>query len=350
MKLLVFTQKVNRNDPVLGFFCTWIDEFAKYFDEVSVICLEKGDYKNPSNVHVFSLGKESSVGRVRYIKNLIKFLWELNGKYDKVFVHMNPEYIVLCGWFWKITNKDIFLWYTHKSVDIKLRIASFFTKYIFTSSTESMRVQTKKIVCLGHGIDIEKFIFKFKKYKPDDIINIAYSGRISRIKNIENLLELIPLLEVKNIKIKLHIFGDCLTTDDNLYKLELLDTIKNKNYSDKVILHGWVQSEELAINLRNIDISVNLSPTGGMDKTVLESILLGIPTFVSNKAFSIVFGEYAYMFLFDYKNSRSLTEKIEYYISDTKNEEILNILNDKVKKDFDVKNLIKKIAEYICNK
>lgn len=347
MKLLIITQKIDKEDPILGFFCSWVNEFAKYFEEVNVICLEKGNYINPSNVNVFSLGKEKDVSKFSYIKNLIYFLRKLNRRYDKVFVHMNPEYIVLCGLWWKMTNKDIFLWYTHRNVDLKLKIASIFSKYIFTSSAESMRVKTKKAVSLGHGINIEKFVFKYKKYESNQELNIAYIGRISRIKNIGILLDLVSLLEVKNIKSKIHVIGDCIMTDDYIYKQELLNIIKNKNFSDKIIFNGWIKPDEIISKLENIDISINLSPTGGMDKTVLESILLGIPTFFSNKAFSSVFGEYSNVFLFDYKNSNSLTERIEGYISNNKSEEILNTLNVKVRRDFDVKNLIRKIVEYI---
>src|SRR3989338_7648361 len=58
MKLLIITQKVNQEDSVLGFFHSWIREFASRFEEVTVICLEKGVYNLPENVEVFSLGKE----------------------------------------------------------------------------------------------------------------------------------------------------------------------------------------------------------------------------------------------------------------------------------------------------
>src|SRR3989344_6741688 len=57
MRLLIVTQKVDKNDPVLGFFHRWIEKFAKNFERVTVICLGKGEYNLPANVKVLSLGK-----------------------------------------------------------------------------------------------------------------------------------------------------------------------------------------------------------------------------------------------------------------------------------------------------
>ena len=37
IKLLIITQKVDRNDDVLGFFHGWITEFAKHVEEVTVL-------------------------------------------------------------------------------------------------------------------------------------------------------------------------------------------------------------------------------------------------------------------------------------------------------------------------
>ena len=58
MKLLIITQKVDINDDLLGFFHGWIAEFVRQCEQVTVICLQKGEYDLPRNVRVLSLGKE----------------------------------------------------------------------------------------------------------------------------------------------------------------------------------------------------------------------------------------------------------------------------------------------------
>ena len=71
---------------------------------------------------------------------------------------MNPEYIVLGGLWWKLWRKKITLWYTHKSVNLKLRIATKLADKIFTASEKSFRLVSKKVNIMGHGINIEQFI------------------------------------------------------------------------------------------------------------------------------------------------------------------------------------------------
>ena len=46
-KLLIITQKVDKNDQLLGFFIDWIIRFAQKFDKVTVLCLEKGEFILP---------------------------------------------------------------------------------------------------------------------------------------------------------------------------------------------------------------------------------------------------------------------------------------------------------------
>ena len=75
MKLLIITQKVDMNDDLLGFFHDWIIEFSKHFEEVTFICLKKGEYDLPQNVKVLSLGKETNKCKLKYIYNFYKNLY-----------------------------------------------------------------------------------------------------------------------------------------------------------------------------------------------------------------------------------------------------------------------------------
>src|SRR3989338_44123 len=59
MRILIVTQAVDSADSDLGFFHRWIEEFAKRFERVIVICLKEGQHRLPENVSVYSLGKES---------------------------------------------------------------------------------------------------------------------------------------------------------------------------------------------------------------------------------------------------------------------------------------------------
>src|ERR1041385_8548279 len=114
MRLLVTTQAVDLNDPVLGFFHRWIEELAKHYEHVHVICLKEGEQRLPSNVSVHSLGKEQGRSRVKYLVLFYRYIWTLRNEYDAVFVHMNQEYVLL-GWkLWFLLGKRIVLWRNHK--------------------------------------------------------------------------------------------------------------------------------------------------------------------------------------------------------------------------------------------
>ncbi len=123
MKLLICTQAVDLDDPVLGFFHRWIAEFSKRCESVHVICLKSGRFSLPSNVYVHSLGKESGRSRVKYVFNFYRHIFALRGTYDSVFVHMNSEYVVLGGLLWRGGRKRIVLWRNHKMPGLTTRIA-----------------------------------------------------------------------------------------------------------------------------------------------------------------------------------------------------------------------------------
>ena len=54
-------------------------------------------------------------------------------------------------------QKKTLLWYTHKAVNWKLKLAEKLVDKIFTASKESFRLPSKKVEITGHGIDLEKF-------------------------------------------------------------------------------------------------------------------------------------------------------------------------------------------------
>src|SRR5438477_10970647 len=123
MKLLIVTQKVNLQDDNLGFFHHWIDEFAKHCEEVVVIAGRTGTYDLPPNVKILSFRKS---GRESPLRRLWTF-WELFSKYyarsDAVFFHMIPEFVIAAAPFLLTNRKRSGLWYVHKSINWKTRLA-----------------------------------------------------------------------------------------------------------------------------------------------------------------------------------------------------------------------------------
>ncbi len=300
MKLLILTQKADINNDVLGFFHDWILEFAKHCEKITVICLEKGRCELPENVKVFSLGKEclknpplspfaKGGNKILYGLRFYKYIWQERKNYDAVFVHMNPEYVILGGIFWRLFKKKISLWYVHKNVDLKLRLAEKIANVIFTASRESFQIQSRKVRILGHGIKVQqiKKTTNQKNKDKENIIKIISVGRITAIKNQKLLIEAVAMLVnsegIKNIVADF--VGSPMLPADIKYLDELKELVLIKKLEKHINFIGSVPHKNIACIYNNADLSVNLCPAGGMDKTVLESMMCGCLPITGNNAF-----------------------------------------------------------------
>lgn len=279
MKLLICTQTVDRRDPILGFFHRWIEEFAKHCEKITVICLREGEHQLPNNVRVISLGKSThvsntmiyhSVSRIRYAANFLKYIFQLKKEYDAVFVHMNPEYLVLGGPFWRLWSKKIGLWYVHKSVDFKLRLAEEFTDVVFTASRESFRLPSKKVQIVGHGIDNEVF-------KPDPAVSrigaLLSVGRLDKSKRHDLAIHAAAM-----INRELRIAGDGSERNN-------LEALASKLEANVTFLGGITQTQ-LVGEYRAASVFVHTSETGSLDKVVLEALACDLPVVTTASALS----------------------------------------------------------------
>jgi glycosyltransferase involved in cell wall biosynthesis len=338
MKLLIITQKVDKNDSNLGFFHEWLKEFSKNVEKLSVICLEKGEYDLPK-VNVYSLGKEHGVSRVGRLFNFYRYVFSLSGDYGTVFVHMNPIYLILAGWHWRLSGKKIGLWYTHKSVDLKLRLGVLFAHHIFTASPESFRLASKKLHVTGHGIDTNLFSpqGEQKSQGPFSLITV---GRISPTKNINYIINALQKLIQDGIDAHLTIVGTPITQSDRVYEEKLKKTIAEKNLIQKVTFLGAIPHQELPRYYKDADVFINMSNTGSIDKSVLEAGSMNIPVITSNVAFKDMKSEWGFIQSKD-DLSLSLTRLI-----DAKKEEKKVFLRESVIEKHSLQTLIPRILNF----
>ncbi len=345
MRLLITTQKLDKYDPGLGFFHNWVAEFAKHCESVHVICLFKGEYDLPDNVRVFSLGKEERQSRIQYLIHFYWFIIHERKKYDVVFVHMNQIYVVLAGFLWRLFGKKIGLWYTHRAVHWTLRVATLFTNEIFTASKEGFNIATPKLHIVGHGIIPDQFE-KIGSY-PHESPSILCVSRITRIKNLDTLIKAISILVKGGMNMKCTIIGPQITPDDSRYYGELQRLIKEENVEKNVVFLGGIPNEQVREYYWKHDYSINLSPTGGIDKVILEGMAAGTLPLASNAAFEPIFGNYAKDLMFITKDAEDLARKIQALELRKDKDAIKKELFAKVEKDFSLKTLIKKILSYL---
>jgi len=282
MRLLIITQKVDKNDPILGFFVRWVQEFAKQFEQVTVICLEIGEYRLPPNVKVFSLGKEQSVkhsvfDRFRYVLRFYKYIWQERKNYDAVFVHMNQEYVLLAGDIWRLMGKKVYLWRNHAQGSILTRMAVMMSHKVFCTSPHSYTARFKKTILMPVGIDTDFF-------KPDPSVrkipnSILFLGRIALVKKV---LEFIEWAETEDFR-KVTIAGPI---DDEEYGERV--KLKIENSKLKINYVGPVTQDEALELYQSHETYVNFTPSGSMDKTILEAVACETSVIVKNEDLKIL--------------------------------------------------------------
>lgn len=304
MKLLILTQKVDINDDLLGFFHTWIREFARHCEQVTVIALGAGEYDLPENVKVLSLGKEKYsrnsqnsqyspfIRRFALALNFYKLIYQERHNYDTVFVHMNKEYALLGGPPWRLWGKRVLLWYTHKQTGPGLWLAEKLVHDIYTASPESFGLKSKKTKVVGHGIDTEYFRPPLKKARNEKK-EIIYVGRISPIKNQMLAVEAIKDLKDQEVtEIHLSLIGGTTRAEEDEYKNKIEKFIQANDLQEQITLTGPIPNRKLLPFYHHADLALNLCPTGGMDKAVLEALACGVPVVIINTAFESVTDKY----------------------------------------------------------
>lgn len=277
MRLLICTQIVDTNDSSLGFFHSWINGFASRIDRVHVICLKEGTHALPATTLVHSLGKESNASRFLYLWRFYRYAWKYRHDYDAVFVHMNPEYVILGGMLWRLLGKRIGFWYTHKTVNLRLYLATAMADIIFTASPESFRIDSPKVRDVGHGIEASSCTAQLF-HAPLRLVSV---GRISPIKNYELMFEALKLLKEAGTPAQLTLIGAPVTDADHSY----LESLKQqaKDLGVTVIWQGGIPHREIAAALCAHDIFINCSNTGSLDKAVLEAMSAGLLVVTSNE-------------------------------------------------------------------
>ncbi|MEK7144802.1 MAG: glycosyltransferase family 4 protein [Patescibacteria group bacterium] len=277
MRLLIVTQVVDAKDPILGFFVRWLEEFSKHAEQIEVVCLKEGTHSLPANVRVHSLGKEKGVSRMKYIFNFYTYIWELRQQYDTVFVHMNPEYLLLGGLFWRLAGKKIGFWYNHPHAGIRLRIAAQLSNKVFFTSPFAASATFPHAKRMPAGIDTD--VFKPQPV-PYDRQSLYMQGRVMPSKHLAVALEALQILR-KTISAKLILVGPEDPTYGESLRIRFSDLVE----SGAVVFAGPKRNDETPPYYAAAGGSINLASAGHFDKSVLESMACETPVITSSPAF-----------------------------------------------------------------
>jgi len=316
MRLLILTQKVDKTDPILGFFHYWLEEFATRCSGVIVVCLELGEHTLPSNVKVYTLGKNNlSKTSDGAIKNIISkfvyayrfyfYIWKERKNYDSVFVHMNEEYVLLAGFWWRLMGKRVALWRNHIKGSLLTSTAVMLSSVVFCTSSHSYTARFKKTKIVPAGTNLKKFKIKEKPNRPRR--SILSIGRIDPIKNIDAFVDALNLLNKKGVDFHASIVGDPSYGNEEYY-----NKIKNSASllvdSNKLVFQPSVPNTKTPEVYYSNEIFVNMTNSGSLDKTILSAMSTGALVVLCNLSFSGIVKE---EFIFKENDPQDLAKKIE---------------------------------------
>lgn len=282
MRLIVFCAVLDERHSNLGFFHEWIAGLAERFDAVTVIAQKVGWHRLPPNVKVISSRKDGGVSGSRRLAAFFFNCFRRVPRHDAVFVHMMPEYAILAFPFTALFRKPLYLWYAHKAAGWRLKIAAAAATRIFTASKESFRIETSKVMIMGHGINTARFSPVARESQGA----VRTFGRISRAKRLEILVEAADWIgKETDLPWTIEIMGEPLDRDGEQYAAELRLKIRNSGLASRVRLLPAAPHGAMPSWYQSTDVFVNLSATGSLDKAVLEAMSAGCSVVTANEAF-----------------------------------------------------------------
>jgi glycosyltransferase involved in cell wall biosynthesis len=271
MKLLITTQALDLDDPTLSAYHGWVAALAERCESVIAICLKEGRHDLPANVRVYSLGKEKgSVSPLAYAIRFLGLVWKLRREYDRVFVHMNQEYILIAGWLWEILNKPVFMWRNHYDGSWLTDLAASTCTKVFCTSKHSYTAKYKKTMLMPVGIYLTRF------YYPEEAggalrapHSILFLARMAPSKRPEMLLEALGMLAKRSTDFTATFIGSPLPENQTYYE-GLIAEAKSLGITEQVTFLLGIPNTETPDVYRSHEILVNCSKSGMFDKTLFE--------------------------------------------------------------------------------
>jgi len=351
-KVLVLNISTDSKNTSLGFAVSWLNAFAKKFDEVHVVSLSKGnDNDIDKNVIVSSI--DSELGKFKKVIHLFKIINKLTKSHNYAFClsHMSSLLVIISSPILKMRKIKSIFWYTHKGPDdylkkIFLLKASIYSNKIITASKNSFPYKKlfnnkNKLHVIGHAIKFDEFYRKVDSFNPKDFVIVS---RISESKKIDESV-LGFLNSEHGSSHDLFIIGGPISSKDETYFKKLkLKYASNEN----IKFLGSIPHKNLVNEISNLSFHINNTEQGFYDKSVLETMSHGLINFYSNSDYDDLLPEkYVNKLKFD-GTSKNLSDKIS-NIGNLKKHEITEIISysqSKLEKQ-SVNNLVERLLAII---
>jgi len=267
--LVFVTQQVDPEHTVLAATVPKIRALARRFDEVIVLAAaEAAPGVLPANCRVVPYGAAGRLERGRTYGAALNR--ELARKPAAVLVHMTPLLAVLAAPLARPRGVPILLWFTHWRRSRTLALAERVSSTVLTVERRSFPLESRKVVAIGHGIDLERF--PCTRREPVGRLRVLALGRTSPAKGYETIIRAAALADVD-----LELRGPSFTDEER---------------AERVRLEALGARVEQPVPYADVpglffgkDVLVNNMREGALDKVVYEAAATCMPVLASNSGF-----------------------------------------------------------------
>jgi glycosyltransferase involved in cell wall biosynthesis len=247
------------------------------------------------------------ISSLKVVSLFLKLLYQK--RFNLVFSHMTSVQSALVSPVTKMLRIKHYLWYTHTSDNLTLRVAHKLTNGVLTATAGSCPITGSKIHVVGHSIDVSMFKKKIKVDFP--ISKFIHVGRFDSSKNIELIIHALKYFREGGQDISfVNIGSPSGKNHDSYYK----KIIENSNTGlDKVWLDFKMAIPRYLLSdvMQKQDAFIHAFE-GSLDKAVLEATFMGLPVITINPEYLKIFGSWD---LEHKSKNNSLTEELKYLFS-----------------------------------
>lgn len=278
MRLLVITQVVDAEDPVLAATVPKLRALAARCEELVVLTARVGAHDLPQNctIRLFDAPGRGrrGLGFVRVVAPLV-----LRRRVDAVLAHMCPIYLVLAAPFAKPARVPLLLWYTHPHASPTLRLASKLAAVRATATSSSYPLPAPA-ASIGHGIDVDAFYCRDGKGEETGLDLLAL-GRYSAVKGYEALLRAVGRATETGVDARLTVHGSTLNEPERRHRASLEQLRDVLGLADRVALLDALPPAQARERLSRADVLVSNTVRGSADKVILEACACCVPALAS---------------------------------------------------------------------
>lgn len=312
MRLLLFNLATDADDPILGFTTGWICALAKQVEFVHVITMRVGRFDLPSNVRVYSVGKEKGYSEARRLVEFYRHLFRVlrEDRIDACFSHMIQVFTVLAAPVLKLRGIPVVTWYAHPRVTWTLKLAHHLSTHMVASLSTAYPYRQDKLIVTGQGINTDLFSpgARVPSREPPTILCV---GRLSPVKDHPTLLKAASILRRRlRDRFQVVIIGAPGSERDQPYIKSLRELVIKLDLREIVHFEPPASMERLPSRYRECAVHVNMTPTGFGDKVAWEAMACGKPCVVANEGFKDTLGKYAERLFFQHGDAEELADSL----------------------------------------